>query len=223
MKNRWARIATMTFLTVGIALMIPACDVAKAGTRCRPNGKWGRDNSYVLQCRSGRWARTITIRQYLQILASQQHAPSPSPVLPTTLPPPATAPPTAPPPTTTTTAPPVSRLNHVTVWRAEFGYPDTNPDIADWVAHSNAIYDNTGNGGCNMADDVEAAFTDSIARLNPETLRVEITVTWSEDRNGLGNFGCSVNDTLTVGLLDATAIEQAQWPLPIVSHTSSEL
>jgi hypothetical protein len=67
------------------------CDVARAGTRCSPNGKWGRDATYVLQCQNGRWRRTITIAQYAQIVIA--NLPKPSPTTPPTPPPPPPPPP----------------------------------------------------------------------------------------------------------------------------------
>jgi hypothetical protein len=63
-----------------LLVVASACQVGKAGARCRPNGDWGRDSTYILHCVSGRWQRTMTIQQYANILlAPKPSTPAPAP------------------------------------------------------------------------------------------------------------------------------------------------
>lgn len=69
-----------TALLIGVIVLVaPACQVGKVGSRCRPGGDWGRDNTHVLRCEGGRWKRTITIEQYLNLLAQPPSAGAPDP------------------------------------------------------------------------------------------------------------------------------------------------
>ncbi len=52
------RTAAVLALTL-VALTLAACQPARAGARCRTTD-FGEDGTYVLQCRSGRWVRTMT-------------------------------------------------------------------------------------------------------------------------------------------------------------------
>lgn len=52
------RTAAVLSLTL-VALTLAACQPARAGARCRTTD-FGEDGTYVLQCRSGRWVRTMT-------------------------------------------------------------------------------------------------------------------------------------------------------------------
>lgn len=99
-------------VVVGLAVLasLTACDVSRVGKRCRSG--FARDNSHVLTCRNGRWARLMTFGQYLELMArlnppavqgaTEERPPDtvPPAAPPTT--PPTTAPPTTTPPTTTT-------------------------------------------------------------------------------------------------------------------------
>ncbi len=63
----------------GVLLVVAsACQVGKAGNRCRPSGDWGRDSTHILHCENGRWHRSMTIQQYANILL----APKPSTAAP---------------------------------------------------------------------------------------------------------------------------------------------
>lgn len=79
-----------------VAGTLAACQPAVVGGRCRGNG-FGRDSTWVLQCKGGRWRKIITIRDYL-LLLERLNAGTPTPAAPA---PPATsaAPSTAAPPT----------------------------------------------------------------------------------------------------------------------------
>jgi hypothetical protein len=66
-RARMRRLGALAAL-VAIASLATGCPAVKAGTRCTGNG-WGRDSSHVLQCRSKRWTRVMTIADYLNLLA----------------------------------------------------------------------------------------------------------------------------------------------------------
>ena len=59
---------TAVFLTlIVVALTLTACQPARAGARCRTTD-FGEDGTYVLQCRSGRWVRTMTKADAAQLI-----------------------------------------------------------------------------------------------------------------------------------------------------------
>ena len=119
----------------------------------------------------------------------------------------------APPPS----PPPDTNLYHLTVWQADVTYPDTQPDIVDWVGYGSFVY-NDGLGGCNLVDG-GAGFSESFVRLDPNTVRVTLTLDWIEGENGIDPYGCGVQPELSVGLLDGLGNEVAQPQVPLLSHT----
>ncbi len=80
-----------------VALGLTGCQTAKAGQRCRGNG-YAQDRTYVLQCKKGRWVRTITKAAAQRALANYLIAHAT-----TTAPPVETIPAPEPPPTTPST------------------------------------------------------------------------------------------------------------------------
>lgn len=50
--------------------VLSGCQVVRAGTRCRPGAAPGRDASHVLLCQKGRWTRSMTIGQAVQLIMS---------------------------------------------------------------------------------------------------------------------------------------------------------
>jgi hypothetical protein len=65
------------------ALALTSCTPARAGTRCRSGQVWGQDDTYILQCRNGRWTRVITKAALAQAVAtSRQHVESATVSLP---------------------------------------------------------------------------------------------------------------------------------------------
>jgi hypothetical protein len=111
-------------LTAGV---LSGCQVARAGARCRTTD-FGRDNTYVLQCRKGRWVRIMTIHDYLILLKRINDSKKPS--------------------TTTTTAPkPVGQNPTPSSWNlvGDVGLLNQNAadGVNDGIGHAAAIIGNT--------------------------------------------------------------------------------
>lgn len=58
---------------VVVLATLSACEVGAVGRRCRSG--FGRDSTHVLVCRKGRWARLMTIRDYLALTAKPRPDP----------------------------------------------------------------------------------------------------------------------------------------------------
>ena len=68
------RRALMVAMVMVLAMGSVACDLSRAGARCRGGG-FARDNGgWVLQCKQGRFRRVMTIGHYLTILKAVQEA-----------------------------------------------------------------------------------------------------------------------------------------------------
>ena len=95
----------------------------------------------------------------------------------------------------------------MTTWQSDIAYADTLPAIVDWVGYGSYAY-NEGLGGCNIVDG-GAGWTESFTRIDPQTVRVRLTLDWVEGDNGVDGYGCGVNDVLNAGLLDGGGTEVA--------------
>ncbi len=113
--------------------------------------------------------------------------------------------------------PPSTDLQHVTTWQSDIAYADTLPAIVDWVGYGSFAY-NEGLGGCNIVDG-GAGWTESFTRIDPQTVRVRLTLDWVEGDNGVDGYGCGVNDVLNAGLLDGGGTEVAFELIALISHT----
>ena len=113
--------------------------------------------------------------------------------------------------------PPSTDVHHVTTWQSDIAYAATLPDIVDWVGYGSYAY-NEGLGGCNIVDG-GAGWTESFTRIDPQTVRVRLTLDWVEGDNGVDGYGCGVNDVLNVGLLDGGGTEVAFELISLISHT----
>ena len=61
---------TVLAAVVLVATMVTGCQPAKVGARCRTTDFGDDGGSWVLQCRSGRWARALTKQQAAQLLVT---------------------------------------------------------------------------------------------------------------------------------------------------------
>jgi hypothetical protein len=119
MRRRLVRRFMVAAVGLAVIAALPACQAGRVGTRCRPNGEWGHDSTYVLHCEGGRWHRSITIAAWAQIVLS--HATTTA--APTTT--------TAAPTTTTTTPPKV--IDNIRLTTYGLDVPDyTGPIPMDW-------------------------------------------------------------------------------------------
>jgi hypothetical protein len=107
-RARWVAAFLAVVLASGV---LSACQVAKAGAKCFTTD-FGRDSTYVLQCKGGRWVRIMTIRDYLILLKRIQDSQ-----------------------TTTTTpwVPPPAGPAPVSSWSLVGDVGISNPDAADGV------------------------------------------------------------------------------------------
>lgn len=64
------RMAIAVVALVAVTPLLVGCNASRVGARCR-NG-FARDNSHVLSCRNGRWARLMTFGEYLSFLQRLQ-------------------------------------------------------------------------------------------------------------------------------------------------------
>ncbi len=111
--------------------------------------------------------------------------------------------------------PPADR-DHVTVWVGDAVYPDSLPEIDHWVGFGSFLTQDLPAGGCGEFD---GTFDTVYDRLDPNTVRVTVTFTWTESPNESGNFGCLPNGALNLGLRDIDDVEHAFVVLDLQSHT----
>lgn len=64
------RMAIAVVALVAVTPLLAGCDASRVGARCRSG--FARDNSHVLTCRNGRWARLMTFGEYLSLLQRLQ-------------------------------------------------------------------------------------------------------------------------------------------------------
>ncbi len=209
--NTNARRLVAGFIMVAMmSVALTGCEVARAGARCRPNGAWGRDSTYVLHCQNGRWVRTITIAQYAQILlrnaAPPTTAPTPTTAKPSSTTTSTTTTSTTTTSTTTTTVKPANyvALHHVTTYRGSF--PDWGQALpGDWAPASDDFrIVAEGVDDCANDGDVTPVFTPS---MDGTTLDLELTLTWTEDPMGDGPQGqwqCAMAPEITLALYSST-------------------
>lgn len=63
--GRSTRAVCSALAAVLLMTVLAGCNPARVGGRC--SGGYARDNSHVLACKNGRWARLMTFGQYLQL------------------------------------------------------------------------------------------------------------------------------------------------------------
>lgn len=61
------RSATVVAVALTLTVVATGCPLTKVGRRCSGSG-WARDNSHVLQCRNGKWARAMTFGDYVRLV-----------------------------------------------------------------------------------------------------------------------------------------------------------
>jgi hypothetical protein len=76
------------------------------------------------------------------------------------------------------------------MWQTDVTYPDTQPDVIDWVGYGSFGYDD-GLGGCNLVDG-GAGFSQLFLCPDPNTVRVTLALDWIEGDNGIDPYGCGV-------------------------------
>jgi len=62
------RLPTFLVALLVASVALSACDVARAGTRCKAGAAPARDRTHVLLCQGGTWKRTVTIGQAADIV-----------------------------------------------------------------------------------------------------------------------------------------------------------
>ena len=112
---------------------------------------------------------------------------------------------------------------HVTVWGADLAWPESSPEVVDsvgygtWVHHINnhPMY-----GGCMLSDSDDDGWTESYTRINASTIRMRLTLHWTEIRNdGTGNFECAPNEDLFGDLQDAAGNLVTPYWIQLISHS----
>lgn len=202
-----ARRRTAVILTfVVAAVTLAGCDAGRVGGRCRPNGKWGHDATYVLRCVNGRWANTgLTMGDAARILLTP-------PAPPTTTAPPVTVP-----------VVPPARKQHVTTWDGVVAYPDTLPDPARWQG-TTPLYFADNNPLCNIAG--IASPSAAWDRIDASTIELAIQLPWASNEGTIGGilFGCSTKSSITIDIADAGSnVTATAVSIPLVNDTVTDL
>ncbi|MFV0317210.1 MAG: hypothetical protein ACK5O2_09660 [Microthrixaceae bacterium] len=109
--------------------------------------------------------------------------------------------------------PPPPSVHHLTTWQGDVTYPDTNPDIVDWVGVGSFAYNTGGINGCSILDG-GAGWTESFVRTDANTVRVTITLDWLEGYP----LECGVQD-IQGDLKDASGNSVRFAIIPLLSHT----
>ena len=214
MKTNARRLLAGCLMVAMTSMALSGCVVARAGARCRPNGAWGRDSTFVLHCQNGRWVRTITIARFAQILlrnaaiAEHDHRGTRAREARADLdhdrpPRPPRRPSTTTTSTTTTTvkAAHYVSLDHVTTYVGSVpNWTDAVP--GDWAPASDDFrIVAPGADACANDGDVTPQFTASLDDTN--TLQLQLTLTWTEDPMGDGPQGqwqCAMAPQVTLAL-----------------------
>jgi hypothetical protein len=209
-KTNTRRLLAGSIMVAMMSMALTGCQVARAGARCRPNGAWGRDSTFVLHCQNGRWVRTITIARFAQILLRDAAPPSTTTVAPAPeMPAPTSTTTTSTTTTSTTTTSTTTTvkaahyvsLDHVTTYRGSV--PDwTDAVPGDWAPASDDFrIVALGADACANDGDVTPQFTASLDDTN--TLQLQLTLTWTEDPMGDGPQGqwqCAMAPHVTLAL-----------------------
>ena len=225
MRTNACRLLAGSIMVAMVALALSGCEVARAGARCRPDGAWGRDRTFVLRCENGRWARKITIAQFAQALrdaaAPTTSVPEiPAPILTTTT---TTTTSTTTTSTTTTTLKPAHyvSLDHVTTYAGSVpGWSDVVP--GDWAPASDDFrIVAPGADHCANNSDVTPQFTASVD--DSGTLQIQLAMTWTEDPNGDGPQGtwqCAMAPQVTLALYSSADPDATDLGLAVVNLVS---
>jgi hypothetical protein len=226
-KTNARRLLAGSIMVVLLAGTLSGCQVARAGTRCRPDGAWGRDSAFVLRCENGRWVRKITIARFAQILRDQAPPTMTSPPAPSTTTTTTSTTTTSTTTTTTTTSTTTTTLkpahyvsvDHVTTYVGSV--PDWTDQVpGDWAPASDDFrVVAPGADACANDGDVTPQFTATVD--DGGTLQLQLVLTWTEDPRGDGPQGlwqCAMAPQITLALYtsadpDATVLGLADVDL----------
>jgi hypothetical protein len=129
----------------------------------------------------------------------------------------------APPPEDPPPPAPPDEQSHVTVWGTDVAYSNSAPELVDFVLYGTSFYhlhNHPQYGGCTLVDGADDGSTRSVIRIDASTLRVRLTVKWTEARNeGTGDFECGLNDPLFGDLVSAGGDRIVPFAADLISHT----
>src|SRR6187549_1940932 len=78
-EGKALRRAAVLVAVVVATTVLSSCQLARVGARCRSGV--GRNATHVLVCRNHRWARLMTIGDYVRILVARNQLPATGPAL----------------------------------------------------------------------------------------------------------------------------------------------
>jgi hypothetical protein len=210
------RLLAGSIMVAMMSMVLTGCDVARAGARCRPNGAWGRDSTFVLHCQNGRWVRTITIARFAQILSRNAASATTTTVAPPTekLVPTSTTTTSSTTTSTTTTSTTTTTvkaahyvsLDHVTTYVASV--PDwTDAVPGDWAPASDDDFRIIAPGADDCANDGDVTPQFAASVDDTGTLQLTLTLRWTEDPMGDGPQGqwrCAMAPQVALALYAST-------------------